>query len=271
MKINRVIFPLNNNKNYTEYWNVFGKVWKEHWNITPTMIFVGTEQELNSNNFDHSIGDIVRLDPVPAVTEEYPDWSVTWSIIYGAALFEKDICITHGIDQLPLSKYFFDETEKISEDKFIVGFGDAYKNYGPNHLGYYNNVTKVMYPSSHLVGSGNTFKSIYSIDDKWETEIIKVYNSRSKYLLKNKFYKNSSWGLDECYSSECISKYDQSNIVYFDFFWSFWYPRRIDRGGQNLNYSCDLIKNGYYSELHAFRPYRDHKAKVDKIIKCLTQ
>lgn len=271
MKINRVIFPLNNNKNYTEYWNVFGKVWKEHWNITPTMIFVGTEEELNSNNFNNSIGDIIRLDPVIEVQEKYPDWSVTWSIIYGASLFKDEICITHGIDQLPLSRFFFDKVEEVKNNKFIVGFADAYKRYSPEVLGYYNTVTNVMYPSSHLVGSGDMFKSIYHVDDDWMTEILKVYATRSRYILKNKFYPNSSWGLDECYSSECISKYDQSNIVYFNFFWDFWHPNRIDRGGQNISYDQNLLQNGHYSELHAFRPYKDHKSKVDKIIKCLTQ
>ena len=96
-----------------------------------------------------------------------------------------------------------------------------------------------------------------------------MYNTKSRYLLKNKYYPNSSWGLDECYSSELISKYDQSLIVYFDFFWSFFHPRRIDRGGQNLNFSCDLIKSGHYTELHAFRPYSEHKSKIDKVIQCL--
>lgn len=271
MKINRVIFPLNNNKNYTSYWNVFGEVWRDHFHIKPTMVFVGTQSELESNNFDQTIGDIIRLDPVNEVIEKFPDWSVTWSIFYVASLFENDVCITHGIDQLPLSNYFFTQVEKIQDNKLIVGFGDAYATYGPDILGYYNTQTKVMYPSSHLVGKGALFKSIYQIDDSWETEIKKVYSNKSRYLLKNKYYANSSWGLDECYSSELISKYDQSYIEYFDFFWKIWHPRRIDRGGQNLNYSCDLIKLGYYSELHSFRPYESHKHIIDNIIKCLTK
>ena len=87
MNIDRVIFPLNNNKIYTGFWNVFARVWREHFNIIPTMMFVGTEEELNSNNFDKNIGDIIRLEPVQEVAESYPDWSVTWSIIYGASLF----------------------------------------------------------------------------------------------------------------------------------------------------------------------------------------
>ena len=269
MKIDRVIFPLNNNKNYTGFWNAFGRVWRDHFRITPTMMFVGTEEELISNNFDCSIGDIIRLEPVPEVAEQYPDWSVTWSIIYGASLFENEICMTHGIDQLPLSSYFFDAAKEVEDNKFIVGFGDAYKNYDAKTLGYYNTVTNIMYPSSHLVGSGATFKSIYNVETEWTKEIIKVYNTKSRYLLKNKYYPNSSWGLDECYSSELISKYDQSLVVYFNFFWSFFNPRRIDRGGQNLNFSCDLIKSGYYSELHSSRPYSRYQSQIDGVIQCL--
>jgi len=269
MKIDRVIFPLNNNKNYTEYWNIFGIVWKNFFNITPTMIFVGSQQELESNSFDRSIGDIIRLDNIPEASEQYPDWSVTWSIIYGASLFPNEVCITHGIDQLPLSRYFFDQVSLVDNDKFIVGFGDAYSAYGPDVLGYYNLQTNVMYPSSHLVGRGSLFQEIYNIDKEWKIELIKVYNSKNRYLLKNRYYPNSSWGLDECYSSELISRYDQKKIEYFNFFWKYWQPRRIDRGGQNLNFNCDLVKLGYYSELHSFRPYDKHKSIIDTIIQCL--
>lgn len=271
MKIDRVIFPLNNNKNYTEYWNVFGPVWTKRFDIKPTMVFIGTEDELQSNNFNTSIGDIVRIDPISEVIEGYPDWSVTWSIFYGASLFPDDICLTHGIDQLPLCDYFFDATKNIADDKFIVGFGDAYKGYSAQTLGYYNTQTNVMYPSSHLVGKGKIFKDIYNIDNNWKSEIIKVYNNKDRYLLKNKAYPNSSWGLDECYSSELLSMYNQEQIVYFDFFWKFWQPRRIDRLGQNLNFECSLIKSGFYSELHSFRPYTPYKNIIDIIIACLIQ
>lgn len=270
MKIDRVILPLNDNKNYTEFWNIFGPVWKNKFKIIPTMIFVGTQEQLDSNNFNKELGDIIRLDPIPEVVETYPDWSVTWSIIYGATLFPDDVCLTHGIDQLPLSNFFFDHISDIDKSKFVVGFADAYLGYTPQTLGYFNTVTNVMYPSSHLVGLGSTYKKIYNTDESWRNEIIKVYNLKNQYLLKNCYYSNSSWGLDECYSSECISRYNQTDIVLLDIFKRHWHPRRIDRGGQNLNFDIDLLKQGYYSELHAFRPYSANAELVNKIIEYIT-
>lgn len=269
MKIKRVILPLNNNPNYTEYWNVFAPIWKNKFDIIPTMMFVGTKEELNSNNFNTTIGDIIQLDPVQEVSETWPDWSVTWSIIYGASLFPDDVCITHGIDQIPLSTFFFDYIRDFDDSKFIVGFGDAYAGYGPATLGYFNIVTNVMYPSSHLVGLGSTFNKVYDINKSWKNEIIKIYNLKNRYLLKNNFYRNSSWGLDECYSSEKISQYNSDDVIILNIFKKYWNPRRIDRGGQNLDFDCDLIKNGYYSELHSFRPYSKHKFIVDQILECL--
>lgn len=273
MKIDRVIIPLNNNSVYTGFWNVFAPVWKNHYNIIPTMIFVGSQSEFDANNFDKSYGDVIRLDPIPEVQDGYPDWSVTWSIIYGASLFNDDICITHGIDQLPLSSYFFDRVNEVQDDKFIVGFGDAYSHYDKNTLGYYNTVTNVMYPSSHLVGKGSLFKDIYEVEESWQSEIKKVYGTREKYILKNKMYtRDSLWGLDECYSSEKISQYeDRSKIVLFDFFWSYWHPKRLDRELGLHNYKCNLIMSGQYSELHAPRPYHRNKIAIDGIIQCLVK
>ena len=46
MKIDRVILVLNNNPTYTHFWKVVSKVWKNNFNIKPTLIFNGTQKEL---------------------------------------------------------------------------------------------------------------------------------------------------------------------------------------------------------------------------------
>lgn len=267
MKIDRVILTLNNNKMYTPSWNIVAPIWENIFNIKPTLIFNGTQEEFDSNNFDLSFGDYIILDSIPGVSEPNPDWSVTWSLFWGASQYPDDVCLLSGIDQIPIGDFFFKEILKYDDDKFVIGFSDAYTNYNINTLGYFNTQTNVLYPSSHLAGKGKKFKEIYQILDDWEEEIVKVFNTKDRYHLKNNFYANRLWGLDECYSSEMISIFDkQDDIIHLGIFWNYWYKNRIDLNGRiNHNFDIDLVKSGYYSEVTC-KGIEYHKDEIEMII-----
>ena len=267
MKIDRVILTLNNNKTYTPSWNIVAPIWENIFNIKPTLIFNGTQEEFDSNNFDLSFGDYIILDSIPGVSEPNPDWSVTWSLFWGASQYPDDVCLLSGIDQIPIGDFFFKEILKYDDDKFVIGFSDAYTNYDINTLGYFNTQTNVLYPSSHLAGKGKKFKEIYQILDNWEDEIVKVFNTKDRYHLKNNFYLNRLWGLDECYSSEMISIFNkQEDIVHLGIFWDYWYKNRIDLNGRiNHNFDIDLVKSGYYSEVTC-KGIEYHKDEIEMII-----
>jgi hypothetical protein len=267
MKIDRVILVLNNNPSYTHFWKVVSKVWKDNFNITPTLIFNGTQQEFDGNNFNIPPEDYILVNKVPEISESNPDWSVTWSFFWGASQFPNDTCLLAGIDQIPLGDLFFRKISEFSDDKFIVGFSDAYKNYTKDTLGYFNTVTNVLYPSSHLVGKGKKFKEIFEINDNWEDEVLKVYNSQDRYHLKNNFYTVKLWGLDECYASEKISIHkNPEDLIYLDIFWDYWVKNRIDFcGNVNKNFDINLVKEGHYSEITT-KNFFAHKSKIDNII-----
>ena len=118
-----------------------------------------------------------------------------------------------------------------------------------------------------MVGKGKKFKEIFEIDDEWQDEILKVYNSRNRYHLNNNFYPGKLWGLDECYASEKISIYkNQEDLIHFDIFWDYWVKNRIDFcAKRNINYDMNLLKEGYYSELTT-KNYQAHKSKIENII-----
>jgi hypothetical protein len=272
MKIDRVILTLNNNKTYTPFWNIVAPIWKNIFNITPTLIFNGTQEEFDSNNFDLSFGDYIILNSIPEVSEPNPDWSVTWSLFWGASQYPDDVCLLSGIDQIPIGNFFFKEILKYDNDKFIIGFSDAYANYNIHTLGYFNTQTNVLYPSSHLVGKGKKFKEIYQILDDWEKEIVKVFNTKDRYYLKNNFYPNRLWGIDECYSSEMISIFDkQDDIIHLGIFWDYWHKNRIDLSGKiNDNFDINLVQSGYYSELTC-KGIEKYKNEIEMIINNLNK
>jgi len=250
MKVNKVILATNNNPIYSSQWDVVAPIWKNVFNIDPILVFYGSEDEFISNNFELNGYEYNILNFLPDFSESNPDWVTTWSLFFIASKYENDVCLLCGIDQIPLSTFFFEKLKEVDENKFVVGFADAYEKYNKNTLGYFNTKTNVMYPSSHLVGTGKKFKDIFNINNDWEKEIEKVYNSKDEYYLNNNFYSSKMWGIDECYSSEKISTYENKDeIEYFNIFWNYWYPRRIDLDGRiNFNYDLDKLKDGYYSE-----------------------
>ena len=262
MKVDRIIFGLNKNPVYTSFWNIFAPIWVKKYNIIPTLIFVGTEEEMNSCNLSTSFGEIIRLDPVEeVVVNKNLDWSVTWALFWGASMFPNEICMTSGIDQLMLSDKFIKLLEPISDEKYVIGFADAYDD-------------KDFYPSSHNVAKDKTFKHIFEIEDEWSKEVKKVFDAVKSGKFPEKSI-NLMWGLDECYASDKIVQYEESfsekledsNIIYFEIFRNYWKNSRIDRDGINISYNKDWLKSGRYSELHSPRPYEKYKQYIDNLIK----
>jgi hypothetical protein len=267
MKIDRVILAVDNNPAYAVYWNIVSKVWKEKFNIEPTLIFHGSNLEFESQNFNIDTFDYKIIPHIPELSDPKPNWVVPWSLFWGASQYKNEVCLLSGIDQIPICDIFFKKIINIEDNKFIVGFADAYKKYNQHTLGYFNTQTNVLYPSSHLVGKGKKFKEIFQIENNFEVEAIKVFNSKERYYLNNNFYPSSKlWGLDECYASEKISTYnDQKDIIELNLFWDYWIPNRIDIHTPNVNFDLNLVKSGYYSEVTC-KNYDQYKDKINLII-----
>lgn len=267
MKIDRVILTVDNNPRYYIYWNIVSKIWIDKFSIKPTLIFHGDETEFKACNFNTDGFDYIILPLLPNISDPKPNWVTPWSLFWGASQYENDVCLLSGIDQIPIGDFFFKELLNIDDDKFIIGFADAYKTYDPYTLGYFNTQTNILYPSSHLVGKGKKFKDIFQIEENFEEEAIKVFNHKERYHLNNNFYPSSKlWGLDECYASEKISLYSKaSDIIELNLFWDYWMPNRIDIHNPNININLDLVKSGHYSELTC-KDYNLNKNKIDLVI-----
>lgn len=251
MKIDRVLFSLNNNKNYINFWNLNSKIWKLKFDVIPTLLYIGKKEEVSRLKLSEEFGEIYVLEDLQEdlCNGFSRKWYIPWSLFYGATLFPDEVCMTSGIDQIPLSNIFLEHIKEISEEKYIVGFSDAYRK-------------KDFFPSSHHVAKGEKFKKKFEILNNWTEEVYRVF--RKKHEMKN-LYDSGYWGLDESYSS--IKICEKSTDVYFnnDFFHTTWKQRRIDRA-YGLNYSFDKLKNGWYTELHAPRPLEKYYNEIDKII-----
>lgn len=250
MKIDRILFCLNNNPTYINFWNINSKIWKLKYNIKPTLLYIGAKEEIKKLNLLEEHGEIIVL---PKIDEDLCNgslrqWYITWALFFGASLFENEVCMTSGIDQIPLSNIFLEKISDIEQNKYIIGFADAYGR-------------KDLFPSSHHVAKGKYFKNKYEILNNWHEEVYKVYSHKNKY----NFLYEGYWGLDEAYSSEMLLK-NNDNIHYINnFFHPLWTKKRIDRD-HGLKYDIKLLSNGWYSELHSPRPYELYSQQIDNII-----
>jgi len=242
--IDRSILVLNNNPTYLDFWEYSSRIWKNNFGILPTLFFVGEPPKSLNKQFGE-VYVIPQIDDV--VVNPSRDWSVTWALFWGASQFTNDICITHGIDQVPLSDNFFRGVEKFDYNKdYVIGLADAYNR-------------SDWFVSSHHVAKGSTFKKALSINEDWKKEVTKVFSHREDY--GDMYGGGDFWGLDELHSSFLLK--DFKNLKPYNGF-SDLRNRRIDRAYHN-SFDPEILKSGGYSEIHAHRPYNKHKNFLDSI------
>lgn len=252
--VDRVLMCLTNNENYIDFWNYISKVYSVKFDTTPTLMFSGTEDELkelkDSGRLSTKYGEIIHLPRVDGVVYDPKlDWTCTWGLFYGASLFPNDVCMLSGIDQIPLSGRFFNLLNNINpREKYVIGFADAYGHAGAG------------FPSSHHVGLGSFFKTIYGIENNWEDELTKVYNHR--HLCTNLAQFPNFWGLDEAYSSkilnDCITHGSKVPLVFVTEFFHWWRSGRIDRVEGAIQLTPEVlesVKNSNHTEYHSVRPF----------------
>lgn len=263
MKINRVILASNENINYYPFWNPISKVYKENFGIIPTLIWFGSDSDIQRLGLNDEYGDIIVQNP----HENFKTgWQTTWSLFYYTKFFPEDIITIMGIDQVPLSNMFLGEMIKnCGDDEYVMLIDDAYSPI------YWENSNGTS-PSAYHIAKGKTFNKVYQFEESFHKEVEKVYNDPIERDFNSNcaFWQSGEekWGLDESYSSKKLREYKRNggNITPLSKF-KLLADRRIEcYRHQETIYNDDLLKSGYYSESHLCRPYTDHVKYIDRMI-----
>jgi hypothetical protein len=259
MKIDRVILATDSNPLYVQFWNPISKVWKTKFDIEPTLIFLGTQHQLQSSNLSEEYGKIIRQEPVKNIQTA---WTSTWSLYYYTQLFLEDTIVIMGIDQLPLSKDFLvNRIKDINHNAYVMLIADAYD--GPNV--WQNTPRNKMigrFPTAYHVAKGNRFKEIYQFEETFEKEILKIDNHPNLHYIQHG--NLCKWGIDESYASHKLREYYQNNnnnnIVSLNLIKELA-ARRIDRSDLSEVFNPEMIKkinDGYFIESHLPRPLNEN-------------
>lgn len=261
MKIDRVILSSNNNETYYGFWNSLSKVYLEKFKIRPTLVWVGNEQEIKDCEISDKYGDILIIEPNP----NYPvSAQCTIANFYATRLFPDEVCFICGIDQVPLSQIFIkDLISDFNNQDYVMLISDAYL---PNHWSNENGTS----PSSYHISKGSSFNEIYNFDDSFFLEVNKIFElgTLEKYLnkSKNRVISEDYWGIDESYFSYMLRGYHGDvKIISKDYF-KLLKERRIECfRSSETPYDLEKLKNGWYSESHLCRPYKNHINYIEKL------
>lgn len=261
MKIEKVIFTIDDNPHYKGFWSSISKHFKNKLGIPSVLFVIGDKSNIDVSSYDNSNGEvkvIQKLQNIPTIiqaligkfyfTNSEPE--TTWLI--------------GDLDLYPLQQFHFkDRLENIDNDSYVHLFPHAYgQNWrtGIQGLAGYFHVAR-----------GKIFEQELKFDNKtFEDVCLEIMNSK-KYGIKfhnihantqNKEASNDyGWFCcEEMYTGDLLknsNKLIELMPVNGD------YPR-IDRS--NMTYDEMTLKKGGYIDFHAPRPYESYSELIENII-----
>tara|TARA_Y100000768_G_C23832820_1_gene612236 strand:- start:75 stop:800 length:726 start_codon:yes stop_codon:yes gene_type:complete len=235
MKIDRVILSSNESKEYLDFWPIVSLAWKKI-GIEPTLIYTG--------KIPVKFENVININ-LPNIDSAFLAQNVR---LLAPSLFPDEVVIISDIDDMPLSKNYFQKNISVYEnDKFIIYRPDAVPE----------NMISIMWN----VATGNTWSEIFnvkSIDDikktltDWYPEDYKVRGDNwyfDQIMLKDKveLFKIKS-------SNRIIELSDQ--LAGFN---------RLNRSKLKRRFNQFYIDGNDYSDFHMPRPYSKYKKLINKV------
>jgi len=259
MKVDRIILSSNNNKLYYDFWNPLSKVYLEKFNIKPTLIWVGTEEEKNDCGISDKYGEIIIAEPN---YDYHVNSQCTISSYWATQFFPDDICFICGIDEVALSGMFIkDMIKEYGNDDYVMLIANAYAG---QHWSRDNSVS----PSGYHIAKGSTFSDIYNFKKSFRDTIEMIFSSGilHKYLdihIGGYPSENPNWGLDETYICHKLRNYNGGNkIISLDNFNLMWETRIECYRVLEPEYDMNKLINGGYSHSHLCRPFSEHSEYI---------
>ena len=257
MKIDKVLFTIDDNPHYFGFWSSISKHFKLRMNIESKLFILGTNVDISK--YDTRYGEIEIVEPIPDIpkiiqsliakfyfTKSEPD--TTW--------------IIGDLDLYPLQQKHFKETIfDIPDDKYIHLNPHAYTTNWRNKFeglaGYFH------------VAKGSIFIDELKLDKSFEEIVNEIYTS-NKYGIQ--FYNlgarpeskqaSKDWGwfcCEEMYTGELL----RNSKKLIEIAPAQGYTR-LDRS--YMVYDINDIKLGKYIDFHSPRPYERYSSIIESIV-----
>lgn len=258
MKIQKVIFTIDDNPHYKSFWVSISKHFKTKLNFDCKLFVIGDNEDVSSYFTEFGeVEFIKKIDSVPTIIQA----------LIGKFYFTKSepntTWMIGDLDLYPLQKNHFTESIKnISDEKYVhlnpYAYGKNWRDKFEGLAGYYH-VAKGSVFEKELQFTNKTFedvvKEIYN-SNKWG---IKFHNILSN--LENRM-ASSDYGwfcCEEMYTGDLLKSSSSFIEVAPDGEY-----QRVDRS--DMRYDLNKISEGYYIDFHSPRPYDNFKDEIELII-----
>lgn len=213
---------------YLDFWPLVAKAWTRL-GVRPTLGLVGDQVAA-----DGSLGDVVRLAPIPGVDSGLHAQAVRLLL---PTLFPDEVCLISDIDMLPLcAHYFTDPLAAIEASRFVV-YRD--KAYGPEVR---------RYPMCYNAATGRTYAELFGVHSPDQIEP----------TLKDWAGRGWGWFTDELVLHEQLERWADRRVLL-----GHGVVRRIDRS--DWRYSPQAVRAHMYVDSHLLRPYTQHRDAIDRL------
>jgi hypothetical protein len=271
MKIDKVIFGVDDNPLYADFWPIQAKLVKEILKAEPVLFHITIED--SDFYFDgHGTVKKINKDNCFDIITSFQSQIVR---MYGTKYFPDEICLTADIDMLMLNPdYFIDQIKDVPDEDLII-FDSM--GYDPDRIECQDPSLHCheRYPICYNAGKGKTFDKILNTNREFSDYIDELQKLRL------------GWGTDEIYFARCVdgknhgvnvTKMKRGKI-------SPWITdRRIERHNfpvilkhcgeieaqkRDGVYNSDKLKLGFYIDAHCPRPYNEYKNEIDELVEII--
>ena len=252
MKINCVLSSCNLNQKYTDFIPLFIKSWKKLYpDIDVKIILICNEIPKNLLEWSDYL---IQFNEINNMYSSFISQYIR--LLYPALLpYNKGVMIS-DIDMLPMNKtYYTNCVKKFKNNNFIT-----FRN---------GRIDKKQIIICYNCAKPKTWSNIFGINSK--KDII----NHLKNVYKNIEYVDgrlkSGWYTDQINLYKYLNKWDKKNLRH----------KILDDKNTNFKRLCrktnftltediiNNIKNGYYSEYHAYSPYNENKKINDGILEII--
>lgn len=263
MKIEKVIFTIDDNPHYKLFWHSISKHYKTKFGIDSKLFVIGENQNISS--YLHEYGDVQFIQKIPNIP------TIIQALI-GKFYFTKTepetTWLIGDLDLYPLQKLHFTKSiENIDDDKYVhlnpFAYGKNWRN-NINGLAGYFHVAKGKIFDEELNFTHKSFKEVCEEIYKSNKWGIKFHNIGARMESK---IASDDWGwfcCEEMYTGNILK--NSKKLIELPPIDNTY--NRIDRS--DMLYDESLIIRGYYIDFHAPRPYENHAQTIEKIISKVT-
>jgi len=253
MKLDCILTSCNTNELYLDFIPIFIKAWNKLYpDIDVKIILIN---DIIPTQFKAYKDNIILFKPIPNISTAFISQYIR--LLYPCILkqYENGIMIT-DMDMIPMNRtYYTKNIENIENNKFIYLRDVCLNDYKQIAMCY-------------NVGLSSTWANIFNINT------IEDINQRLIDVYKNIIYVDghgkSGWGTDQIDFYNYVMAWNKSTnhfVILNDRNTGY---NRLDRNTFSLdNNTSNLIKNGFYSDYHCFRPYNKYKDINDKVVELL--